>query len=136
LYLYIPMQKFVITILAVIYMGTSIGATVQLHYCMDKLVGWGLTNKLPEKCGKCGMSKQASQGCCHDEQKEIKIATDQKISEASFTFSKIKWVQPLNYSPAINVLYLSRGAQLSYNNNSPPRWHDVNTYIYICVFRI
>ena len=130
------MKKVVITILALTYMATSIGATVQLHYCMDQLVGWGFTNKITDKCGKCGMSKKGHKGCCHDEQKVIKIATDQKISEASFSFSSIKFVQPANNFPADNVLYLLSGAQFNYNSHSPPRWHDVDTYLYICVFRI
>lgn len=130
------MKKVIITILALTYMATSIGATVQLHYCMDHLIGWGFTNKIPAKCGKCGMSKQNHKGCCHDEQKVIKIATDQKISEASFSFSGIKFLQPLNDFPSINILSLPGGAQFNYNNHSPPRWHNVDTNIFICVFRI
>ena len=130
------MKKVVITILALIYMATSIGATLQLHYCMDQLIGWGFTNKIPGKCGKCGMIKQKHNGCCHDEQKVIKIATDHKISEASFSFSGIKYMQPLNYFRTGNMLSLLSGVQFNYNSHSPPRWHNVDTNIYICVFRI
>jgi hypothetical protein len=36
------MKKFITAILAVLYLGTSSGATIHMHYCMGKLAEWGL----------------------------------------------------------------------------------------------
>ena len=34
------MKKAIVSILAVLYLCSSAGATVHLHYCMGKLVNW------------------------------------------------------------------------------------------------
>ncbi|HEY4206556.1 MAG TPA: hypothetical protein VGM31_07085, partial [Puia sp.] len=85
------MKKVLVTILAFLYLSTSMGATVHLHYCMGKLVGWGLLDNGGKACLSCGMLKQAAgdgcmvamKGCCHDEQKLIKNEKDQKPGQSS-----------------------------------------------------
>lgn len=54
------------------------GATVHLHYCMDKVVGWSLVHDEDDTCGKCGMEEKDRQGCCKDEQKQYKLKADQQ----------------------------------------------------------
>ena len=130
------MKKFAVTILALVYLTVSIGATVQLHFCMDKLIGWSLTNKTPEKCGKCGMSKQGHKGCCHDEQKVIKVTKDQKSNESSSSFLINNSLQPYQNITASNILYLPYGAALNPNSHAPPPGKQVAIFIYNCVFRI
>ena len=39
------MKKLLITILALVYLTVSSGATVNLHYCMGKLMSWDLSLK-------------------------------------------------------------------------------------------
>src|SRR5664279_5304158 len=81
------MKKVLTTILAFVYLSTSMGATIHLHYCMGKLASWGLINHESKHCAQCGMVKQKSspQGmtakmdCCRDEHKQIKTDKDQKI---------------------------------------------------------
>ncbi|MBK6990321.1 MAG: hypothetical protein IPH34_00115 [Chitinophagaceae bacterium] len=43
------MKKFITAILAVLYISTSTGAMVHMHYCMGQLADWGLgiTNPKP-----------------------------------------------------------------------------------------
>ena len=67
------MKKFVTAILAVLYLGTSTGATVHMHYCMGKLADWGLGHNKSKTCGNCGMEKseEKDNGCCKDEHKFV-----------------------------------------------------------------
>ena len=51
------MKKFITAILAVLYLGTSSGATIHMHYCMGKLADWGLGHQNSKTCGNCGMEK-------------------------------------------------------------------------------
>lgn len=130
------MKKFAITILALIYITISTGATVQLHFCMDKLTGWSFTNKTPENCGKCGMSKQGHKGCCHDEKKVIKVTKDQKSNESSFSFLINKSLHHYQNITVSNILYLPYGAALNPNSHAPPLGKQLAIFIYNCVFRI
>lgn len=128
------MKKILVLIVAVLYITVSSGLPVTLHYCMDKVVGWEVTNKSSDKCGKCPMSKKSNKGCCHDEQKIIKIDKAQQTSEASFTFLHISAVQPKENIYTISFL---RSPLFISNNlsHAPPR-EQVANYIFNCVFRI
>lgn len=129
------MKKFAVTILALVYITVSTGATVQLHFCTDKLIGWSLTSVSPEHCGKCGMSKQGHKGCCHDEQKIIKVTKDQKSCENSFSFFN-KALQPHQNFLYNKVNYLPLRAALNPNSHAPPLEKQVAIFIYNCVFLI
>ena len=104
------MKKFLATILAFIYLSTSIGATVHLHYCMGRLVSWGLLHHESKNCMTCGMPKKvdnkqhyitASKGCCKDEQKEIKTDKDQKIVQ-----SELQLLKP--FTDALAVIHMGQ----------------------------
>jgi hypothetical protein len=101
------MKKGLVTILAFVYLSSSIGATIHLHYCMGKLISWGLINHESEKCAFCGMQKNgrighgmmAKKGCCKDEHKQIKTDKDQKPAKSEFQFSKLCYqASPENYT--------------------------------------
>jgi hypothetical protein len=76
------MKRFIAVILTIIYMSTAMGATVQLHYCMGKLVAWELGSSKEDHCKGCGMKLPAAgthnskKKCCEDEYKEIKLKKD------------------------------------------------------------
>jgi hypothetical protein len=90
------MKKALASILAIIYLSTSMGATVHLHYCMGKLVGWGLMDQGNKNCHFCGMPKARpdpsnrctadAKGCCHDVHKHFRNGSDQKACEPSLVF--------------------------------------------------
>jgi hypothetical protein len=131
------MKKFFVAILAVLYLSSAVGATVHLHYCMNKLVNWSLWAKKGDNCSKCGMSKTEKQatGCCKDEQKHVKVENDQKAAEGyhmlqlnSVTISVVFVELPVIYLPSvIEKRPLSHG---------PPRSGTIAEYIRNCVFRI
>src|SRR5438034_6651571 len=103
------MKKLLITITALVYLTVSSGATVNLHYCMGKLMSWDLSSNSKSKCGSCGMEKSGHKGCCNDEQKTLKVDKDQKVSGSVFQFLSISSVAisvthaelPLTYSSSL-----------------------------------
>lgn len=71
------MKKVFVLLLVVLYGASSFGATINMHYCMDKFAGFSLTESNKEKCPKCGM---ANTGCCKDKKKQLKLSIDQQKS--------------------------------------------------------
>lgn len=132
------MQKFAITILALIYLSTSIGVTVHMHYCMDKIADWGLTNKESNTCSKCGMEKSGrkDKDCCKDKLTYFKITEDQKITEsATQPAHQIAFIVPAFYIELpTNILALSTEKRPI--GDSPPFKHRVPIYILYCDYRI
>jgi len=132
------MKKFLIAILAFLYLSTSAGATVHMHYCMDKLVDWGLWNNKSGKCSNCDMEKSVAKnnGCCKDEQKQVKLDNDQKVSETTVYIAQLpmETVTPAfsNYS----FEYVSSLTAELPVANAPPRMGKVTLFVRNCVFRI
>ena len=138
------MKKVLATILAIIYLSISMGATIHLHYCMGKLVAWGLVDHDSKDCVSCGMPNQqtsegcmvATKGCCHDEHKQIKNEKDQKADQGSLEFAKIMphvsllsyntWADPFVVSP-VQALPVIKG---------PPLITDIPVFLRNCNFRI
>ena len=132
------MRKFFISILALVYITSSIGATIHLHYCMGELANWDIGQNISKTCAKCGMEKTDNEnnGCCKDEKKFIKIITDQKIDETVFQLMhcfyallRIDFIE----LPSINfpfVIIANNSGHASLPGNS------VAVYIRNCVFLI
>ena len=85
------MKKLFAAILALLYISTSTGATVQVHYCMGKLTGWDIGYKQSTTCSKCGMKEVQGKGngCCKDEQRFIKNDSDQKTSKTIIQITQV-----------------------------------------------
>jgi len=128
------MKKVLVSILAVFYLASSVGATVHLHYCMDKLINWSLLNGDGNKCEKCGMKKDG--GCCKDENKFVKNNVDQKVAESSIQLTEMATVAvPIAFIyPSEH--YFSSSIQEYSRINAPPRDYGVGIYILNSVFRL
>ena len=129
------MKKFLATILALIYLGTSMGATVHLHYCMGKLMSWSLSDKKDGKCGTCGMQKSGHKGCCKDEHKQIKFDKDQKITESAFQFLSTS-LDAVAISTDLSLIYFSLVIIESPTAHAPPRLGAVPIFVLNRNFRI
>jgi len=139
------MKKVIAFILAVLYLSTSMGATVHLHYCMGKLVDWGLLDHGSKDCTSCGMPKLQSgsgegcivemKGCCHDEHKHFKNEKDQKAGQASFDLAKITPViadpSYIGQDPFVNSLVVDQPS-----DNGPPLLNGLPLFLRYCNFRI
>ena len=141
------MRKILVSILAIIYLTASTGATVRLHYCMDKLVEWGLGNmdSNVKACYYCGMARsktdqhceKENKGCCKDEQRFVKLENDQKISDASFKFLQIS---PDSNTAGYLICSFKYGSTLISEEflviNSPPQTGNISLFVRNCIFRI
>ncbi len=125
------MKKVLATILAVIYLTTTSGAVINMHYCMGKMYAFGLSKK--DNCSKCGMKKAKS--CCNDEVKIIKIQdTHHSVSETALYQPYFASLQK-EYNISNTVLQAVAPA-FAANNNSPPGSNKVPLYIAHCIFRV
>ena len=105
------MKKFAVAILALVYITTSVGANIHMHYCMGLLADWGLSTSHSKVCSKCGMEKTEGKdkGCCKDKQQFVKNVADQKVAESSIQFTQ-------SFANAISVGFF----EPSINYFSPP----------------
>lgn len=138
------MKRILATILTLVYLTTSIGATLHLHYCMGKLVSWGLLDHKDKHCPLCGMApKKADKhcttvntGCCKDEHKLIKADKDQKITQSEFQLVKFyPEATPVN-SLLLPDISASSFAIEHTTTNAPPRLGKVPVFLLNCNFRI
>lgn len=123
--------------MAVLYLGASTGATVQVHYCMGKMVSMQFGKKLQKKCGKCGDKdpKSCAKDCCKDEHKLVKLEKDQKISENTMHFAKNAILTPV-FCVETPKVHIVSATQDYPKNNAPPRSNKIPTFIQNCAFLI
>lgn len=126
------MKKFITAILAVLYLGTSFGATIHIHYCMGQLADWGLSHNKSKTCPKCGMDKvdKAGKGCCKDEHKFLKDYSAQKLAEGNLQMLQL-FSHPIPASfielPAMDFPSVTEENPISH---APPQSHGVAIYIF------
>ncbi|MBZ5858391.1 HYC_CC_PP family protein [Flavihumibacter profundi] len=125
------MRKFITAILAILYLATSTGAVINMHYCMGEMTDWDLSSKASKNCQTCGMEKSDKKGnhCCKDEIKFVKNNTDQKSTEASFHFAFTDAVAiPVSFIeiPTVPVSSLTVGNP---NSHAPPQRSSIGIYI-------
>lgn len=132
------MKKLLAISFALLYLVSSAGATLTMHYCMGELADWSVGSQESKICGGCGMEKsqETDNGCCSDEQRLLKNSSDQKAIDLSFSFLKCQveapWVVPPFYSfPAI--VAVSGELPLSH---APPRSGLVASFILFHSIRI
>ncbi len=128
------MKKIIVAIIAVLYLGVSSGATVNLHYCMGKLVSWDLSGDSNDKCPDCGM-KKTGRNCCNDQHKLIKVSNDQKVSDMAYQLAQFAAIAPNQYAelPALPVASITTKNP---STHAPPRPGKVALYLRNCIFLI
>jgi hypothetical protein len=138
------MKKVFATILAVIYLSTSMGATVHLHYCMGKLFSWSLTDKDSKNCGQCGMPKSNmnghctsfKDGCCKDKHAHVQLDKDQKTTEAAYTFLTLSFIALPGATATLSDGYVASYIAGYPTTNAPPEQDNVPLFIRNRTFRI
>jgi hypothetical protein len=130
------MKRLLVTILAMLYLCTSTGATIHLHYCMGKLVSMKLWHSDTGKCGNCGMKKNKAfaKKCCKDEHKLIKLDKDhKKATENALQFTHMVASVPAAYFEFPKV-YIPCTAEEQPVSHAPPKSNRL--HILHCTFRI
>lgn len=137
-YLCIVMKKIAVIILTVIYFAVGSGVIVNTHYCMNRFASadFGFAASQQE-CGKCGMHKDKSQGCCHDEVKLVKIEDDQNKSlQLAFDFTAVKAITTIPSLFIATSFYNDNEEGSHHTDHSPPILNQQDTYLQNRVFRI
>ena len=132
------MKKIIVTILAVLYLGSSSGTTIHLHYCMGKLVdlSFSFNEKEKEKCSRCGMKNSKDKnGCCKNEHKQIKIERDQKLTEKVVNLSYVTSVAHPTHNVELPPIKITSVTDANPISHAPSR-RQVSIYICNCVFLI
>ena len=131
---FVSVKKLSIIFLLFIYGITIVGATIHVHYCMNRLISWGIGQSKEAICSTCGMEKMKSSGCCKDEQKQVKTEKEHPRalipSEVSKSFCIIEEAYPVynfNYQREVRI---SQNISKAPPGNSPP------LYILNQVYRI
>lgn len=126
------MKKFLITILAFIYLGVSSGIAMNIRYCMGKISSVDFF-KRSDKCNKCGM--KASPDCCKDEFKIVKLTDSHKLISNDVNISApVIIIDNPNGIFEFNIV--SSNISSDFNNHSPPRSQGISLNILYSVFRI
>ena len=133
------MKKFLILILTLTYLASTSGATVYMHYCMGKMVDQSLWHNQKKQCSNCGMDKTENgdnNGCCKDENKQVKLDADHQL-----TLSAFDYLQTVAISESVCFLgtlsvNISSIAEENPTTNAPPRSCGVAIYKRNGVFRI
>jgi len=128
-------KKCLVTILAILYLTVSTGATIHMHYCMGKMVAWGLwRTQDKDACAACNMDKK--KGCCEDKKQSVKIESKYNFQPATFHFSKV-WIDLPQYDWTNYTLITHSHQIINYPlSNSPPGTDKIPIYISNCVYRV
>ena len=126
------MKKFLVTILAVIYLTVSSGFAMTIHYCMGKVSKPTIEIASSKSCA-CG--KKEMKGCCKTESKFIKLSDDYQA-----TYADVSIVAPLhivpNFYTITNSIVVNSNVKLAFNTYSQPIVSPQPIYILNCDFRI
>jgi len=131
------MKKILALTLAVLYIGTSTGATFHMHYCMGKLIDVKLWHSEVKKCSKCGSAPGTlcAKKCCKDKHKTVKLEKDQKAENAVQAMQQVAVATTVSFVdiPKVYIISLVEAYPVS---NAPPRTSKVPTHILNCTYRI
>ena len=132
------MKKLTALFLVFLYIGTSSGVSLHLHYCMGEVVEWGTASTDKGHCEHCGMEKAKStkNGCCKDELKKIQTDDSRKLTDSAFSTEALVAVvnEPFSYDLSIGS-YVST-LKTAHQSNAPPRCKPVKAYILNCSYLI
>jgi len=130
-------KKILVAILAFVYITTSTGAAIRMHYCMGQLSEWGVGSDDSKICGTCGMqeSNEKDNGCCKDKHLVVKNNIDQKFTETGFTTQVLSAALPAGFIE-VKSNDLSSVADENPGSHAPPRNKGVAVYIRNRVFLI
>lgn len=127
------MKKVVVILLLVMYSASTIGATINMHYCMNKFAGFSFKEVKKDKCPKCGMKNT---GCCKDEKKQIKLTLDQQKAayQANYIFQPIVLANAFQISVTPLVATFQKKGWIS--THAPPLLSHINVQAYFATFLI
>lgn len=129
------MKKVLVSILLISYAFASSGASVDLHYCMGKIIGWDFDYTAKAGCSNCGMQTKPAKNCCDNKQINPKIDKEQQAAYNNISLSNELTAIVPAFSFLNNAGYSSIvAAQPSIHG--PPLINPASLYLFNCNFRI
>lgn len=126
-------KKITVILLLVLYSASTIGATINMHYCMNKFAGFSFKEIKKDKCPICGMKNT---GCCKDEKKQIKINLDQQKADLQFSihFQPVVVNNTLQFEQFSNYVHFKNQGWI--NLHAPPILLNIDSQAYLASFLI
>ena len=120
------MNRIVLAIVAIIYFGLSIRATVHLHDCMDIFAGSGSDIHSEEK----------EKAPCQNDPSQCKMETQRRVIEAPSNWLRAidAALFPVSVFHIVQRFYISR--QSSYNSRRPKNIGAISLLSLHCLWRI
>jgi hypothetical protein len=124
------------TILFLVYLYSTVGATIYQHYCMGQLVSYSVFGLIDKDCGKCGMKNHtdASKDCCKDIPIILKSDDFHTSSQIVYTFHALTFILP-----SVDFISISLISEVQKENIrdvfNPPKIAGP-LFIYFCNIRI
>jgi hypothetical protein len=123
------MKKILVTILALVYLTSTFGASVRLDCCLEKLVSVTLGTTTHEEL----WSEEKS---CKDDHKQSRLGHEQKHSDAKIRIAKFVPSSLNTTFPDYSFHAVSTLTETYPLNNAPPQQANVPLFILHCVHRI
>lgn len=122
------MKKFLVTILAFVYLTSTVGTMVRLDCCLEKLVNYSL--------GASTKDSDETKGDCKDDHKQAKLGHEQKRSDSHFRIAKIFPVSITTGFPEYSFHDVSTLTEAYPVNQAPPQQAKIPLFILNCVHLI
>jgi len=129
------MKQILVAILLVTYTFAATGSSVDLHYCMGKLIGWDFDYTTKKDGSKCNMQTKQSKGCCDNKQIHSKIDKDQQAAYNNISFTNDHFAIVAHYTITDDVIINSLTIT-HYSIHPPPLISNSPTYLLNCNYRI
>lgn len=124
------MKKFLITILAFVYLTSTVGAMVRLDCCLEKLVSYNLGTPA-DKHGD-----DESKSDCKDDHKQAKLGHEQKRSDSHIRLAKIFPASISTGFPAYSFYAVAVLKGTYTVKHKAPQRAKIPTFLLNCVHRI
>ncbi len=120
-----------------VYSSAASGISINMHYCMDRLISWSLSDDHAKDCPACDENKKTTakpqfscNGCCEDELKEVKIEKNYKAEQSflpKFSFEDLTSTFNSNELSLVSPVKLIGSYSI---NDPPPQKYKVAGFIF------
>jgi hypothetical protein len=124
------MKKFLVTILALVYLTSTVGATLRLDCCLENLVTLSQGANLHDDTS----SKEIKD--CNNEHKQAKLGHEQKHSDSHIRIAKSYPATITTRFPAYSFQIIASLTEAYPVNHAPPQQAATPLFILHCVHRI
>ncbi len=134
------MKKFLVSILAVLYVASSLGATIDMQYCCGKLIhvalNLGNASNQFEAQHCSSQKKNVTKDCCKDVQQHFKVSHDQSTSADITVPSVYSFAANLPSPIGMPTIHFAPISEGNFSPHSPPVRETTPVYLKNCSFLI